>query len=99
MYITSTVRWHGGSLEDMTQAARKAKAAFEKNGAEFFRVSRIHSGQHAGDWLVVTRYADWTTYGRCMDALSKDDEYQKLFARVTSIAQLGDRTLMVGVDL
>jgi hypothetical protein len=37
-----------------------------------FRMSRFHTVPSAGQWLVVARYPDWTTYGRAMQTLSED---------------------------
>jgi hypothetical protein len=59
MAITSMTRFKSDNSEEMVKTARQAKAIVEKHGAEFFRVSRFHTGLWVGEWLVVTRYSSW----------------------------------------
>ena len=56
--ITSLTRFKSDKADEMVKTARQAKAIFEKHGAEFLRLSRFHTGTWAGEWLVVTRYAN-----------------------------------------
>jgi glutamyl-tRNA reductase len=44
MAITSLTRFKSDNSEEMVKTARQAKAIVEKHGAEFFRVSRFHTG-------------------------------------------------------
>ena len=44
MAITSMTRFKSDNSEEMVKTARPAKAIVEKHGAEFFRVSRFHTG-------------------------------------------------------
>jgi hypothetical protein len=99
MYIIQFSRWKGGKPEDMIKAAKQAKALFEKHGAEWFRLSRFHTGAWAGEWLVAVRYPSWSAYGKGQDEMAKDAEYQKLLAQVMSMAELTARNITVGVDL
>ena len=99
MYVMVFTRWEGGTLEEMTAAARAAKPYFEKNGAEWFRLSKFHTGEWTGQWLVAARYPNWAVYGEVQDALAEDAEYQKTFARVCEISHMMGRSIAVGVDL
>jgi len=99
MYITQFTRWKGGTPEAMTKAAKQAKVHYEKHGAEFFRMSRFYTGAWAGEWLVVSRFANWEAYGKAQDALAKDAEFQKLLAHVMGLAEMTGRSIAVGVDL
>ena len=99
MSILQLTRWKGGKHDEMVQAARAAKAIIEKHGAEFFRVSRFHTGPYVGEWLVATRYADWATYAKVQQAQADDAEYQALLSRVGAMAELTGRAVLVGIDL
>src|ERR1700732_3084287 len=97
--ITQLTRYKSGNHDEMVKAAKKAKGIYEKHGAEFFRVSRFHTGNFAGEWLVVSRYASWAAYAKAQEALAKDDEFQKLLAHVLSVAEMTARNVTVGIDL
>jgi hypothetical protein len=99
MSVTTLTRWKGGKPDDMIKAAKQAKLHTEKHGAEMFRVSRFHTGRWVGQWLVATRFANWTAYAKAQDSLANDAEYQKLLAHVGSMAEMNGRTITVGVDL
>lgn len=77
MSITQFTRFKSDKTEEMIKNAKNAKTIFEKHGAEFLRVSRFHAGPRAGDWLVVTRYANWEVYGKAQEGLAKDPAYAK----------------------
>jgi hypothetical protein len=97
--ITQMTRFKSDKTEEMIKNAKNAKTIFEKHGAEFLRVSRFHAGTWAGEWLVVTRYANWEVYGKAQEGLAKDPAYAKLMANTASISQLMGRSINVGVDL
>jgi hypothetical protein len=99
MSITQFTRFKSDKAEEMIKTAKQAKTIFEKNGAEFPRMSRFHTGAWAGEWLVVTRYPSWEVYGKAQEAMAKDPAFTKLMAHTTSFAQLTGRNISVGVDL
>ena len=99
MAIVQFTRYKSDKGEEVIKAARIAKVIFEKHGAEFFRVSRFHTGALAGEWLVATRYSSWEVYGKVQEAVSKDADFVKLMAHVSTIAELTGRNIAVGVDL
>jgi hypothetical protein len=99
MAITQMTRFKSDKADEMIKNAKNAKTIFQKHGAEFLRMSRFHTGLWAGEWLVVTRYANWEVYGRAQHALSSDPDYAKLMANTAGIAQMTGRNITVGVDL
>ncbi len=99
MAITSLTRFKSDKAEEMVKTAKQAKTIVEKHGAEFFRMSRFHTGLWVGEWLVVTRYSNWEAYGKAQEGLAKDPAWAKLLAHAAEIAQLTGRNITVGVDL
>lgn len=99
MSIVQFSRFKSDNAEEMIKTARVAKVIFEKHGAEFLRLSRFHTGAWAGEWLVTTRYSNWEVYGRVQEAVAKDPDFSKLWARAMTISQLTGRNIAVGIDL
>ena len=56
------------------------KSIHEKHGAEM-RVGQIYTGPYAGQFVAAVRYPNWETYGKAMQAMSTDAEYQSLWQR------------------
>ena len=99
MSITQIVRFKSGKPEEMMKAAKMTKAIWERHGAESFRVSRFHTGPWAGEWLAASQFANWTAYGKAQDGASKDPEFQKLLAHVSSVAEMTARNIIVSIDV
>jgi len=99
MPIVQFTRFKSDKAEEMVQTVRRAKKIFEKNGAEFLRLSRFHTGPWAGEWLVTTRYANWEVYGKVQEAVAKDPEFAQVQADGMQIAQLQSRNIAVSIDL
>jgi hypothetical protein len=99
MAVTQLSRFKGGKPEDMIAAARKAKVAWEKQGADEFRLGRLHTGAWSGDWVVAIRFKDFAAYARAAETLAKDPEYQQLMSHVTGMSELMGRNIIMGVDL
>jgi hypothetical protein len=99
MSIAQFTRFKSDKPEEMVKAAKRAKALFEKHGAEFLRLSRFHTGIWAGEWLAVSRFSSWAAYGKAMEGLANDAEFQKLLADMHSFSELTARNITVGVDL
>jgi len=83
----------------MVDAAKKAKAAWIKHGAEYVYFSRIHTGPDADSYLFVVRCKDWTSFGAVQDKMAKDTGFQALLKKVLGMAKLSDRTIAVGIDI
>jgi len=99
MAIVQFARFKSDKPEEMVKSAKQGKAIFEKHGAEFFRLSRFHTGAWAGEWLITTRYSSWEVYGKVQDAVTKDPAFAKLMAHTVTFAELKGRNVAVGVDL
>jgi len=99
MPVTTFARWKGGNPTEIVEAAKQARTYHIKHGAEAVRLSRYHSGPFVGEWLVVAHYRDWTTYGKAVDGMTNDAEYQALVGRVMGIAQMVDRSTLVEYSL
>jgi hypothetical protein len=99
MSIMQFSRFNGGTVEAMTDAARKAKALWLKHGAETFAVNRMHTGPWTGHWLVMITFRDWAAYGKATEGTMSDPEFQKLMGHVLSMARLEGRNIAVGADL
>ena len=91
MAIVQFARFKTDKPEEMIKTAKQAKAIFEKHGAEFLRLSRFHTGEWAGQWLVTTRYSSWEAFGKAQDGLAKDPAWAKLIANTAGIARLMGR--------
>lgn len=98
MSVTVLARWKGDP-KDAAQAGKKAKPILEKHGAEMVRMSTFYSGAYTGQILVAIRYPDWKTYGKAMDKLAQDAQYQKLMAEVRKTSELLSRNVLVGLDI
>jgi hypothetical protein len=85
MSVTSLTRYNGGKRDAMVALAKKAKPIHQKSGAELLRLGQIHTGPHAGQWVVSVRYPDWEAYGKARQALAGDTAYQKLTAEVEAV--------------
>ena len=99
MAITSFTRFKSDKTEEMVKAAKQAKKIVEKHGAEFFRISRFHTGPWIGEWLVVTRYSNWEVYGKAQEGMAKDPAWAKLLADTAKVGQLMGRNITVSVEL
>ena len=99
MAVVVFVRYSGGKRDALVPLAKKSKVIHEKAGAEWFRISQIYTGPHAGQWLLSVRWPDWATYGKGVQALAGDAALQKLIAEVATMTKLEDRTIVVSVDL
>lgn len=99
MSIISVARWSSDKPDAMKEAAGEAKKIYEKHGVRGFHLSRIHTGEETGRWVVAIYFDDWESYGKVQAVLAHDSEYQALFAKVEGFAKLTSRMLSVEVDL
>ena len=99
MSIVQFARFKSNNAEQVIKNARVAKKIVEKHGAEFYRLSRFHTGALAGEWLVATRYSNWEVYGKVQEAVAKDADFAKLLAQQMEIAEMMGRNIAVGIDL
>ena len=98
MAVTVASRWKGGSRDAVVVFGKQLKPLVEKLGGEY-RVGQIHTGPNVGQWIATLRFPDWETYGKASHASAHDPALQKVLAEVMAVAELLDRTIILGVDL
>src|SRR6516225_7275043 len=98
MAITAVSRWKG-KLEDALPIAKEIAPLLKNQGAVAVRLGYCHSGEYSGQVYAAIIFPDWATYGRAMQALSGDAQYQRIFAEALKIAELQDRSVIVSQDL
>jgi hypothetical protein len=96
MSVTIVTRFKGN--QDHIPTMREAAAILKRHGAISVRGGRCLVGGYAGEVVVATTFADWTAYGRGMQGLMADPDWQKLQASVASVFQLQDRSLIASED-
>src|ERR1700751_5055697 len=98
MAITTVSRWKG-KLEDALPIAKEIAPLLKSQGATELRLGYCHSGQYTGQVYAAIIFSDWATYGRAMQALSEDPQYQRIYAEALKIADLQDRSVIVSQDI
>ena len=98
MAITVVSRWKG-KQEDALPIAKEIAPLMKSQGATSVRLGYCHSGPYTGQIYAAIIFPDWATYGRAMQALSEDAQYQRIFAEASKIAELQDRSVIVTQDL
>jgi hypothetical protein len=98
MAITTVSRWKG-KLEDALPIAKEIAPLLKSQGATALRLGYCHSGQYTGQVYAAIIFPDWATYGRAMQALSEDPQYQRIYAEALKIADLQDRSVIVSQDI
>ena len=93
MAIIAQSRWKG-NLE-YQQLAKEAAVIVKKYGAISLRAGRCFSGEYTGQIFVAAAFPDWETYGRAMQALSIDAEWQRVFAEASKNSELQNRSVIV----
>ena len=84
-------------VEEAINAAKDARKLAMAHGAQDLRMGQIQTGQNTGDWLIASRFANMEAFGKALDGMSQDPEFQALMAR--NPAQLISRNLVRSVDL
>jgi hypothetical protein len=97
MPVSILSRWTA-KQEDVLRISRRAKSICEKHGAEM-RVGQVYTGPYTGQFLAAVRFADWETYGKAMQAMSTDTEYQSIMAEAQQVGELHGRSIVVSLDL
>ena len=97
MAIVAVSRWKG-SFQDIS-LAKKIAPVLKRHGATAVRLGRCHAGAYAGQIFGVVTFADWAAYGRAMQELAADADYQSIYDELTRTFELQERTLSVVEDL
>jgi hypothetical protein len=96
MAVVIVTRFKGN--QDFAPLLRQAAGILKKHGAASVRGGRCLVGPYAGQVIVATALADWTTYGKAMEGLMADPEWQALQAAATKDFELQDRSLIAAED-
>jgi hypothetical protein len=87
LVITATSRWKG-NREDALRIGKQIAPILKNHGATAMRLGYCYSGEYTGQLLAVVNFPDWATYGRAMQAISEDSQYQGLLSEALKIAEL-----------
>jgi hypothetical protein len=97
MLVGTLSRWSGDD-KTIVANAKKAKALIEKPGGTV-RLSRIHTGLHAGQFMAAVRYPDWESSGKAQVALAAEPVFQKIMADALTATPRHDSAIVVGIDI
>jgi hypothetical protein len=92
MAVVSVSRWKGNFGD--TRLAKEVAPVLKKHGALSVRLGSCHSGAYAGQVFGVITFADWESYGKAMQGLSTDPEYQRVYGDMTRTFELQERSVM-----
>lgn len=98
MAVIAVSRWKV-NIEQARPVAREIAPLLKAQGATSVRIGACHAGPDAGKVYVAIAFADWASYGRAMQALSADPQYQRIYAEALKIGELVDRSLITAEDL
>lgn len=98
MAITVLSRWTG-NRDDVIRIAGKVKPIVEKHGAEYMRLGQAYAGAFTGQFIVAMRFSGWETYGRAMEAMTSDPEYQAAYAEATAAATIEGRGIITSIEI
>jgi len=94
MAIVVLSRWKG-SYEQALPILRKASPIMKEAGATSVRAGVCHSGPGTGLIYTAITFPDWATYGR----LQENAEFRPVFAEYLKVAEVQDRSIIVGEEL
>ena len=63
------------------------------------RLGNCYAGAYAGQIFGVITFPDWEAYGKAMQALARDGEYQRIYGELTKTFELQERFVSVIEDL
>jgi len=89
----------GDNAEEMVKPPNSRRQSLKNMVPNFFGCPASTRACWAGEWLIVTRYANWEVYGKTQEAVARDEAFAKLYAHTTTFAELTGRNISVGVDL
>ena len=99
MTISSVTYWKGGEDETVVAVARRAKAILTRHGAIAHDLSIVHAGPDVGQWVLMTTYKDWESFGKAMQKLAQDAEFHALLAEMTAISQPTAHQIIANIHL
>ena len=100
MTVTVVARWTTPDVSAAAATTKRAKAFWQKHGAQDVRLSRIFTGPHAGQFLVTMVYANMLAYATVQAAGNADPELQKIIDQIREDgSEMQEREILVGIDL
>jgi hypothetical protein len=98
MAIVSVSRWKA-SAEQAQPLAREIAPIVKAAGARYFSCGPCYSGPDTGEFYVAITFPDWTAFGRAMQTLSADPQYQRIYSEALKVGELQDRSVIISEDL
>ena len=98
MAIVSVTRWKVG-VDQAMPIAREGAPILKRHGATSVRVGPCHAGPDAGRFYVATTYPDWASYGRALQAMAADPQWQSIFTQALKAGEMQDRSIIVAEEL
>ena len=90
----------GASWEALQAAIKKGNDLVKKHGGEnVATMVGMASGPETGTLSVISTCADWTSYGKCQEALMADPEMQALMADSNSPVASWDTYVSMTLDV
>ena len=86
-----------GNADVIEKVWRIHRPIIQKSGATQAELSRIHTGPHTGQFLVLVQCSDWEGHGKMVTALAGDVAFKKAQATLDKSAKLEERTFLRGV--
>jgi hypothetical protein len=96
MAIVHIVRAKGPN--DLT-LAREAAPLLKKHGALSVRIGYGFAGQYMGQVVAAVTFRDWESYGRAMQSITADPDYQRLMTELTKTFEIVDRSIVTGEEV
>ncbi len=97
MAVVAVSRWKG-SFQDLS-LAKEVAPRLKRAGAVSVRIGNCYAGAYAGQIFGILTFADWESYGKAMQALAADAEYQRVYRELTKTFELQERYVSVVEDL
>ena len=95
MAVVTISRWASSDAS----LAKELGAVIKKHGAISVQLGICHAGAYAGRsfWIIV--FPDFETYGRAIQGLTADADYQKIYGELAMKFQLQERSIISVEDL
>jgi hypothetical protein len=95
MAVVTISRWKGSD----TKLAKQIGPLIKRYGAVSVRFGICHSGAYAGQAFWIIEFTNWETYGKAMQDLAANSDYQKIYGNLVAKFELQERTVMSVEDL
>ena len=79
--------------------AREAAPLLKKHGAVSVWIGYGFAGAYIGQVVAAVTFNDWGSYGRAMQSITADPEYQRLLGEMTKRFEVVDRSIVVGEEV